>query len=313
MIAIGVDVGGSGIRAQMSDADGTRSSRLVVALPREQGRIAVDALADSIVRCIHGIEEPAGGVAVVCIGTSGLPDLLDDPERLAATVGMRLGARQVILANDAVTAHIGALAYAPGIVIAAGTGAIALGTDLDRVWNRSDGWGLLLGDEGSGAWIGRRGLVAALRAADGRARGSTALLLRMRERIGDPAELVDAVYGSPTPAYVFGGFAPHVADVAREGDAVALRIWNDAAAHLASAALAAAEGVDPLFSWSGRLFDAGDLLIAPLRRAILAAHPGARLIVPDGSSSDGALLLARDPRADRIVRRSPLVAAYDMG
>jgi N-acetylglucosamine kinase-like BadF-type ATPase len=77
-----------------------------------------------------------------------------------------------------VTAYAGALGQSPGGVVAAGTGLIALGTDLDTR-RRADGWGHLLGDCGGGAWIGRAGLEAALRAHDGRAGGSRPLLERM--------------------------------------------------------------------------------------------------------------------------------------
>lgn len=70
---------------------------------------------------------------------------------------------------------------------------IALGTDLTS-WRRADGWGHLLGDCGSGAWIGRAGLEAAMRAYDGRSGGSAALLARAEKLFGPAAGLPGALY-----------------------------------------------------------------------------------------------------------------------
>lgn len=91
--------------------------------------------------------------------------------------------RRLALAADAVTAYAGAVGQLPGAVVAGGTGMIALGTDLTS-WRRADGWGHLLGDSGGGAWIGRAGLDAAMRAHDGRRGGSAPLLARLEAVFG---------------------------------------------------------------------------------------------------------------------------------
>ncbi|MYS50866.1 ATPase, partial [Streptomyces sp. SID6013] len=77
--------------------------------------------------------------------------------------------------SDAVTAHAGALGGRAGVVLAIGTGSVAVGIGADGTYARVDGWGPLLGDDGSGARIGTAGLRAALRAHDGRG-PATALL-----------------------------------------------------------------------------------------------------------------------------------------
>jgi hypothetical protein len=74
---------------------------------------------------------------------------------------------------------------------------------------------------------------------------------------------------------------------------VAGDIWRRACAHQARSAHAAARGLPADFSWGGRLFDAGPLLLTPFREELTRRMPGARLSPPAGQAADGALLLAR--------------------
>lgn len=314
MTVIGVDVGGSGVRVQLKDAGGVRSSRLVTVLPRDGGRIKVMELAEVISRCVlaAGFDESSDLPVSICVGMSGLPELLDDPAHLAATVSSRLGASRVVLANDAVTAHVGALGFREGTVVAAGTGVIALGTDHERRWRRADGWGPLLGDEGSGAWIGHKGLVAACRALDGREDGSQRLLELMLEHYGTSEALVSRAYTASDPATFFGLFAPSVAQAAHSGDETAKAIWEEAGQRIAAAALSASVDLVPRFSWTGRLFDAGEILLRPFTQAVLIGRPDAEFLRPEGASSYGALLLAQEQRMENRPESAELVKVFDM-
>src|SRR5699024_11813290 len=123
----------------------------------------------------------ASGFARVAIGLTGLPDLIDDPGELVRLLREKVLADEVLMAADALTTHTGALGGRAGVVVAAGTGSVALGTDLRETWRRTDGWGYLLGDRGSGAWIGGQGLQHALRALDGLSDGSPELLANSQE------------------------------------------------------------------------------------------------------------------------------------
>lgn len=116
---------------------------------------------------------------VVGIGTSGLTEEGLDARALLFAAGP-LGARSLSLAHDSITSFLGALGDGRGAVIASGTGVVTLAvgrTDVARV----DGWGYLLGDAGSGYWIGRAALDAVLRANDGRG-PATALTEVVRAR-----------------------------------------------------------------------------------------------------------------------------------
>lgn len=121
-----------------------------------------------------------------------------------------------------------------GVALIAGTGSSAFGRAADGPAKRCGGWGYLLGDEGSGYAIGRAALQHALRILEA---GSPAqgLAESMLNALGASTvtELTRAVYGSADPRHTIAAFTPIVASAAERGDAVACKIFADAAASLA--------------------------------------------------------------------------------
>jgi glucosamine kinase len=225
----------------------------------------------------------------------------DGASQTAGTVadGFRTLVRtgRVVVTNDAVTSYLGAIGFEPGVVVAAGTGVIALAGDRDGNFARSDGWGYILGDDGGGYYIGRRGLASALRAHDGRG-GSQALLQRAKDEFGEPESLRDRVYSSPNPVGEVARFALEVAEAAREGDSVAEEIWAIAAREVAQTATAAlgrvfAPDAPVSVSWTGNLFNARDLMLQPFQQQVAVIWPKASLLAPRGTALSGAELLAR--------------------
>jgi N-acetylglucosamine kinase-like BadF-type ATPase len=73
---------------------------------------------------------------------------------------------RIFVETDAFISYIGAIGLEPGILLIAGTGSIAIGRRADGSMIRVGGWGPIFGDEGSGFWIGREVIQAALRAND---------------------------------------------------------------------------------------------------------------------------------------------------
>lgn len=243
----------------------------------------------------------AGGpVEAVVAGFAGLASRPGAGRELTDGLAAQFPRARVRCVADLVTAHAGALAGTPGVVLLAGTGAGALAVDGTGRQARVDGWGHLLGDAGGGFAVGRAGLDAALRHHDGRG-GSAELARRARRRFDDLDGLAARLHRSVDAVRTVAGFAVDVAAAARAGDATAERIWQDAATELADTAAAAARrafGEKPVrVSWAGGLFAAGRMLLTPLRRALATAHPAARLVSPAGDALDGAARLARAPRS----------------
>ena len=125
------------------------------------------------------------------------------------------------LGNDALAALRQGAGKAEGLVLIAGTGSVCMGVDAEKRQIRVGGWGGELGDEGSGFWIGRRGLQAACRMADGRLK-RTPLLDKILKRFGlaEPEELI--AWSSSLSREEFKNSAaslyPIVAEQAGQGD-----------------------------------------------------------------------------------------------
>ncbi|WP_274555366.1 N-acetylglucosamine kinase [Streptomyces spiramyceticus] len=316
---LGVDSGGSGLRVALADASDIGRARTTASRePVRTGPAGIDAahLLDQLLPMARALLDSAGGgardtagetvgdtvaVGAVAVGAAGMATLGDDLRtRLPAALESALGVRRVALAADAVTAYAGALGQRPGAVVAAGTGMIALGTDLAS-WRRADGWGHLLGDCGSGAWIGRAGLEAAMRAHDGRPGGSPALLAALETVFGPAPELPGLLYPRTDRPAVLASFAPEVARCATAGtgepretvDPVAAGILREAARHIADAAAAVCPASGECeVALTGGLFKIGDPLLVPLRAELSARLPHARTVSAAGDPLAGSVRIA---------------------
>jgi N-acetylglucosamine kinase-like BadF-type ATPase len=188
-------------------------------------------LADSIARVSGG-----ESVAAVCVGMAGV----DRPEDLAvmtAVLARVARGSAAVIVNDALIALEAGVRGGPGTVLIAGTGSIAYGRDANGRAARAGGWGYVLGDEGSGYWLGRQALRAVVRAADGRG-PRTALTPRVLAHYGvaSPQDLVRLMSGGGAKPAAIATLAREVEAAADDRDAVAQRLVSDAARQLASAA-----------------------------------------------------------------------------
>ncbi|MFF5586642.1 N-acetylglucosamine kinase [Streptomyces hygroscopicus] len=167
-------------------------------------------------------------------------------------------------------------------------------------WRRADGWGHLLGDCGGGAWIGRAGLEAAMRAHDGRDGGSKPLLARLEAVFGPAAELPGKLYPRADRPAVLASFAPEVGRCAAE-DPVAEGILRDAARHIAEAAEAVCPRLESsVVALTGGLFRMGAPLLTPVREELAARLPGTRVTEAAGDPLDGALCVAAALATDEL-------------
>jgi glucosamine kinase len=126
-------------------------------------------------------------------------------------------AETVVVITDAEAAMEDAFGEGPGILLIAGTGSIAWGRSPAGTTQRCGGWGPVIGDEGSGAWLGRKALQVIAAAHDGREPETalTGALLTALE-LDDVAAIIRWA-ASATPAD-FATLAPAVLSAAEVGD-----------------------------------------------------------------------------------------------
>jgi glucosamine kinase len=309
MRVLGVDGGQSGIRLRHSAEDRVLE---VEGISRGEGDV-VAAVADAVARGWR--EGRFGAVDRVVLGLTTAPSDPDEADRLAAMLGSSIGAREVWVADDAVTSHAGALSMGPGVSVIAGTGVACLALPRDGEPRIIGGHGFLLGDEGGAFWIGSRGLNAVLRAADGRGE-PTALTAASAARFGPVADLHVRLHDAERPVDAIARFAPDVLDASAAGDPVAAHIADRAAQELVlliAAGIAHVHGPhgdtteDVPTALGGRLLAPG----TPLRLRLEHALHHARLPViartADGSALDGALLigLSAEPSYAPLLHRWP--------
>ena len=215
-------------------------------------------------------------------------------------------ARDLQLAPDALVevdhdiriALAGGLSGRPGIVQIAGTGSSCYGRNEAGANWRSGGWGPLISDEGSGYWLGVEAMRAATRASDGRSQPTT-LLETVLARLELPHidDIMRHIYMEGMSRAETAALGSLVIEAAQAGDQVALEIIGRGAQDMADCILAVARHLDFISSecelaLTGGVFQAGDVVVQPLREAVLERLPRCRITLAELPSAVGACLLA---------------------
>jgi N-acetylglucosamine kinase-like BadF-type ATPase len=294
-IVLGLDAGGTRTVCQLADMSGQilSETRGPGANLQAAGELEVEKVLHQVIDDALG--DRAEPPAAICLGMAGV----DRPRDAEIVQGIltRIGQRaRVLVVNDALIALEAGVPGAPGIVLIAGTGSIAYGRDGRHRAARAGGWGYVLGDEGSGYWLGRQALRAVVRAADGRG-PATALTPRVLAHFGvaEAPLLVREIYhGSARPGAI-AALAREVQAAAIDGDALATHIIDVGASELAAAVVSVATRLQmhdgPIVLSGGTL-----LGVTRLREGVVAALgrtlPDAEVRPLATSPATGAVRLA---------------------
>jgi N-acetylglucosamine kinase-like BadF-type ATPase len=237
-------------------------------------------------------------LAAAAVGASGVEqgtELQAQGKSLAA-LALGLEPAMVAVTGDERTALAGAFGAGAGVLVISGTGAIAVGSDGAGRSHRCGGWGWLLDGAGSAMDIGRDGLAASVRMADGR-RAETPLRAALWHALGaSSAQAVKAaVVASDFGAAGFAQLAPVVDRLAGTGDPEAIAIVQRSAEALAELVVGVARALAmpaaPVCPVGGAVTHLRQLR-RRFERALLLSMPGASLVSPGGDACDGALALA---------------------
>lgn len=164
---------------------------------------------------------------------AGRPHTAKEIRRIFAALGFTAANTRIV--SDAALL-VESLGYNE-ILLISGTGSICMTRDQSRIRSRivrSGGWGHLVGDEGSGYEMGRRAIIAALRAHDGRD-SSTTLSAEIMRMLGVRSmdALVHRLYNEPIGKDRIAALCPAVFKAAKNGDRAAKRIISESGVELA--------------------------------------------------------------------------------
>ncbi len=254
---------------------------------------------DNIHAAIHAACQ-AAAVESADIRTAffGMAGVVSSKDRAAiAEIATGIAHFKLAIDHDLRSALAGGLSGRPGIVVIAGTGSSCYGMNQQGESWRAGGWGHVMADEGSGCWLGREALVAAVRHVDGRGE-ETSLTKSLFAQLGvdDPNDIMHRVYVDGLSRSELAALAPRVVEAANAGDGVAKRLLQWGADELALCVatvmrkLALAEDCE--LSVVGGLSKGGESFWQPMRRALRQQAPHIRMTLPEMPPVLGACLLA---------------------
>jgi len=292
---IGVDGGGTHTKSVVLAVDG-RVLGTGRAGPSNYRRIGLDAAFENVRQSAlqaleaAGVSPPARAACFCIAGAGRTPELV-----LPGLRALELASENVLF-HDAKAALAGAHLLQPGLVVIAGTGAVVYGEDGAGQQVQVDGWGPLLGDAGSGYWIGLQTLRSVLRAHDGR-EASTLLSGMVLEHFGvdTPPDLLAELPLDRTNSKLVSEVAGVCAQAAGRSDAVARRILEQAGEYLADSASAAIRALElqpvPRIAVAGGVLDNG-LVRDAFEQALAEQWPDVAVGAPELPPVFGAALLA---------------------
>lgn len=306
---IGMDGGGTKTHAVIADEYGKIFAEHIGAASNFQYigvEKAAAVIVDLILACCKSVKCSPKEVDAVALGLAGA-GRVSDQKRMAAglrkfAVKKNVSLKKIIVESDARVALEGAFKGNPGIILIAGTGSIAFAKDAKKKIHRVGGWGRILGDEGSGYFIGRLGLSAVTMHLDGRGeRTSLAKVIAKKFGLKDQQSIITAVYKE---AFEVASVAPLVLAEAEKGDFVCSEIVDFAVAELSEHIRVSEEKIHSVnkrkvkektpLAFIGGLIANDTVLFRRLKKFVIQQFPQVLLIEPQASPAYGAVILAME-------------------
>ncbi len=296
----GIDGGGTRTRAFLCDTSGAQAAwgesgvtNPNHARPEEIRRHLASALQEACAR--HGVAP--SDVVSAFLGVAGITDEVGRNQMRHLATESGLSHARLAVDHDIRIALAGGLEGRPGIALIVGTGSSCYGRTADGQTWQTGGWESLLGDEGSGYFLGREAMIAAVRMADGRTE-ATPLEARVFAWLGvsEVSQILTRLRPPGLSKREIAELAPRVVQWAEAGDLAARRILERGAGLLAEMVAAnhhrLPTGPDPEVVVTGGLGTADELYRRLIYTAIKRELPTACVTPPSLAPAVGAALLA---------------------
>lgn len=276
-ILIGIDGGGTTCRGAAL-CGGRRVTR---AVPGANATSDFDGAVAAVRGVTQALSEALGvslddlAQAPAYLGMAGVVDA-----RVAERLRAALPFSKVVIEEDRRASVVDALGPREGAVAVIGTGSF-LARQAGGGMRFQGGYGLALGDEASGAWLGREALAATLRVADGWG-AATGLTRGLWDELGGHGGIV--AFAARARPRDLAELAPGVVVAAEGGDPQAKALLTRGADYIAKALAALGWRPGETLCLTGGL--------GPVYAGVLPLPMRASLSQPVGAAPDGALALA---------------------
>ena len=208
-----------------------------------------------------------------CIGIPSFDEIASDTSELKNIAMTALQSSNVKCVNDVEVAWSGSLACEPGINLLAGTGSMGYGVDQKNNAVRTGGWGYFCGDEGSAYWLGKKLIELFTKQADGRLKKDKIYdIVRKEFDITADFDFISVIYDKlKFKRDEIAKLQLLLNKAAEQGDRYAVDLYRQAAYELSLIVSAIIDKLDfdvdksVIVSYSGGIFKAGDIIMAPLK------------------------------------------------
>ena len=228
---VGIDSGGTKTECWLGDESRVLGRARVgsAKLTRVGREVAAERLRGVLREVSRQAGVPLERVARTCVGMAGY-SIAEARELAAETVAGMVGGEVEICGDDDIALDA-AFQGGNGILVIGGTGAVVLGRCSDGTRISAGGWGPVVGDEGSGYWIGREAVRKAFRSYDDGTRTELLEAIRQAWGVHDMGEIIGMANARPGPD--FAELVPAIVACADAGDEVAARLLTKAGNELA--------------------------------------------------------------------------------
>lgn len=235
---IGVDGGGTGTRAVIGTQKGEvlaivkGAGTNMKSTPPDEVRLQIEQLLEQLLQKI-GVTKNDVSTVFLCVAGG---DRQVDIDRWERWMGLLFPANscQITITNDAVAALTSGTFTKQGIVVIAGTGSIVYAITKNLQVSRVGGWGYLLGDEGSGYYIGQEALRIIAQHYDVFGMNGDVFTAAILEQLAlkNPTDIITQVYEHPQPRVLIASLARTVLRLAEQQNVKAENIIEQAVHHL---------------------------------------------------------------------------------
>ncbi len=295
---IGIDGGGSKTLAYLGDMNGNIINKNTFGPSNYQiiGKESTEEVFKEILEFfIRKNNLNSNNLKFISAGIAGLDRESDRTILQSIFDSMNLSC-DVILQNDSYTSLAGGLNYQDGVIVASGTGSVAVGKKGSK-YHRVGGWTHVLGDEGSGYSIGLNALKMMMKIYDGRFK-KTKLYYELLDKIHveDPRDTISYTYDKVHNTREIASLAPLVFKYLEEKDPLALLLVNravddlfDLVCPLIGKLYLKEDRV--LFTYSGSIILECDYIKNNLIKKLQEIYPNIHPVKPIYNSAIGALII----------------------